>query len=235
MLYNPKVSQSLPRLDRSEVWCTLQPESGGTTYEFLVNPETVVWEHTGSYSNQPVLGTPQPLVKYKYSASILTLPRVLFYTLGNNRDISKVLAQLVAWTKPNTSGGDPEVLTLTWGEMKVPSCYLQNFKTNEQQWRGGRCTQAEGGMTFLIAPEPPKPTIEVTKYTKLSPREQQDNAQKILQSSPLAKGLKLEDIKVGTDGQVVVNGTTGQVKLGSLREVLGDSLRPGLRPAGGSR
>ncbi|MFB2876873.1 hypothetical protein [Floridanema aerugineum] len=234
-MYQENVVNKLAKTEASQVWGKLTGTK--TTWDFLVNPETIDWDHSGEYSKLPVLNTEQPLVKYKYSESVVAFPRVLFVTKDNNRDLDPLLKALVDLVKPVKNGDSPELLKVELGEVKIARCYLKGVKITEQQWRSGKCVMASGSLEFILAPEIPKTVIESNNTTQLTEREQASNAQKVkdavTNNKTLATQLNVkpsDTFNVNSSGQVSVSGINGgRVNIGSLSDILGSSLRPGLK------
>ena len=161
MVYNQQVLSQLPQLGRDAVYASLA--SGTVTYTFLINPETMQWSHSASFSSLPVLGSSQPLVKYKYSDSRLTLPKVLLWTASNNLDISKLVDQLSIWCKLGA------VLRFQWGSTIIPQCSIKTFSYTTSQIRSGKPTKAEANIELLIignAPAPAKQPLQVQQTAR---------------------------------------------------------------------
>lgn len=225
MIINPSVK--LNNLDVSQVWAKLERVDGKGSYNFLVNPEEVVWSHQADFSTLPVLYTAQPLVRYKSSVSSLSLPKVLFWTPAHSGDLTAILVSLKAMTKPPQPGQELPILKLTWGNLVEPRLHLKSFSYREKQWRSGRVTSAEGNMEFLLAPEPSKAqyskvpvaknkpasssSTSASQPTKLTDREREEYKAKILTKLASDKALKvkynyktIKEVTVDADGMVKV-------------------------------
>lgn len=220
-IINPGVK--LSSLAVSQVWAKLARVDGKGHYDFLVNPEEIVWTHQADFSSLPVLYTAQPLVSYKSSVSSLSLPKVLFWTPAHSGDLTAILASLRAMTKPPSPGQQLPILKLTWGNLAESRLYLKSFSYREKQWRSGKVTQAEGNMEFLLAPEPSKaqyskvpvtkgkPASTSSKPTKLTDRERESYKTKVLAKLESDKALKakykyktIKEVSVDAGGTVKV-------------------------------
>lgn len=137
---------------------TASLSDGKSTYNFLLDPETLNWSYQGVYSSNSVLLTSNPDNTFKSSSSSLSIPRVLFITQGMTKDISKEVQDLSDFVLKGTE------LRFSFGNTQLPRVYLTRFSVTEKQWRAGRCTQAEGSLDLLISREPVK-TSTVIEYT----------------------------------------------------------------------
>ena len=161
-MYNQQVLGQLARQSNTVVPATLT--SGTVTYTFLINPESMQWSHTGTFSSLPVLNTAQPQAKYKYSESKLTLPKILLWSASNNLDIGKLNDQLAIWCKLGA------VLNFFWGSTSIPQCSIKQYTCNVTQLRSGKPTKAEANLELLIIPAiaKVKPSLKVTPTARES-------------------------------------------------------------------
>lgn len=114
----------------------------GLSVELPLAPESIDVSVKGEYSELPVLYTPQPQVKYKYSSSSFVLPKIVL------RDRAyEILSTLTKWV---SSG---EELTYAYGSSVITRCHLSTLEYKELQWRNGKCTQSEASLTVLILPD----------------------------------------------------------------------------------
>lgn len=160
MMYNPDVLRTLPELPKGQVWLTLTHLND--TYRFLINPDTVQVRNQAEYSQLPVLNTTQPLYKFKYSEGVLTFPKVLFWTPGDNNDISDITTKLAHWCRQSST------LDLAYGWLRE-TIKLKSYTVTYTQFRDGKPTKAEGSLECFFTPKLPisKPDLTV----KLTQRE----------------------------------------------------------------
>lgn len=172
-MINP-TSQKLPLLTPNRYWAALTRLDSKGSYEFLINPEELQESHKGEYALLPVLNTAQPHLKAKYSAKSFKIPRVLFWTTGNSRDLSGILKTIADMVHCPTAGTDSPLVSFRFGEIFYPRLYLKEFNIVSRHWRQGKITGAEGSMDFLIVPAPPVPNPGANKLgtKKPTPREQ---------------------------------------------------------------
>lgn len=212
---NPQEANKLPPVGVAPSIAVLSALEGTQAYRFLVNPERVQRRSQANYSELPALYTAQPLLNYQHSASTLTLPSVKLWTPANDRDLSGPIQQLEAWTRP-TAGKAPPPLQFVWGQLTVERCYLGALELEVTQWRSGAPAQAQGAITLLYAPQTPAPEVEAVP--ELSARERQQYADVLAEQYPDSETAITEDGRVTVDGE----------DFGSLRELLGDRVRPGI-------
>lgn len=213
----------------------LSTYDGATAYTFLIQPEIIRYGPQSVFSSLPVLGTAQPLVKYKHSMNTVTIPQAKLWTQTGLVSIKSQLDQLVAWTMPDPSQGVPKLLKFRWGPEVIPRCYLVGFPHQiTARMVNTEPTAAVGDIELLLAPEPPTPTVETGR--KLTDREIEINQQKVdslLQNTPgLRQELGLrsgEQPTVTADGRVVVIRDGQEIALGTLEAVLGDEVSATLR------
>lgn len=162
MIYNPNVKKT--PLAIAPTWALLESMDGKLKFNFLVNPNSIRWSHGVSLSTLNVLRVAQPLVSYQYSTSTLTIPTFYLWTPDHSATVANEIANLKAMTKPVSTDGLPPLLTLTWGSLKETRLILANLDIEEQQWRSGQPTQAEGSMSFIYSPVQKSP-VSSTKAT----------------------------------------------------------------------
>ncbi len=169
-VFNP--STKFQELPASTVWASLKSLDGKHVFDFLVNPETIVYSHNSNHVSLNVLRSDQPYTSYVSSSSSLSIPKLYLWTPNSRSSINDQMATLKAMTKPTVKGGSPPLLSFTWGLMSEPRVYLTDVDFNVSQWRSGAPTQAEGGMTLLISPKfVSQAEIKTTDATKPTNRE----------------------------------------------------------------
>lgn len=169
-VFNP--SAKFQELPASTVWASLKSLDGKFTFDFLVNPETIVYSHNSNHVSLNVLRSDQPYTSFISSVSSLSIPKLYLWTPNSRSSINDQMATLKAMTKPTVKGGVPPLLSFTWGLMSEPRVYLTDVDFNISQWRSGTPTQAEGGMTLLISPKfVDQAEIKTTDVTKPTSRE----------------------------------------------------------------
>ncbi len=183
---------------------------GKITYNFLLNPETLQWQHSADYAVVSVLDTSNPDVTWKASGSTLNIPRVLFMSQGAVEDLTDTIKQLVDWTIAGAT------LKFTYGSTVVPRCHITRFTPKEQQWRNGKITQAEAELTFLISREPVV-TMSTTKTASISLTDRErfnvDNqVKKAIKNPAIASKLKVPRdalVESSADGYVTFRNAKG--------------------------
>lgn len=225
MILNPNVKTV--ELPVGVSWARLTGVKHKVSYEFLVNPEEVVWQHNAVFKDLPVLYTSQPQVSYQSSQSTLAMPKVYLWTPGNAGGLDAIIAQLVAMTKPVLGDNTPPILSITWGATVVPKAYLKGFNIREQQWRGGQVTQATASFEFTVVPEAVA-TQKTETTLKLTSREQGDYVADIkavlVKDANRAKNLGLDpkkDLKVASDGTILYTGKP----IGNLKDKFRDLVK----------
>lgn len=173
-MYNPTVK--LNPLITGAAWAKLEAtEVKDLVFDFILNPEEVVWDCTANFKENNVLYTGQPQLWYTNSSTSLSLPEVKIMTPNNTGDVSLISQVLKNMTKPLKDKNRPPMLQLTWGNLSE-KVYLSKFKLREQQWRSGRVTSAIANLDFLLIPPEPKPDVvnDGVKPIVLSDRERKE-------------------------------------------------------------
>lgn len=179
-MYNPAVK--LNPLIAGATWAKLEAtEVKDLVFDFILNPEEVVWDCTANFKENNVLYTGQPQLWYTNSSTSLSLPEVKIMTPNNTGDVFLISQVLKNMTKPLKDKNRPPMLQLTWGNLSE-KVYLSKFNLREQQWRSGRVTSAIATLDFLLIPPEPKPEVvnNGTKPVVLSDRERKEY-EKIIQ------------------------------------------------------
>lgn len=215
---NVTVINALPVLPIERKVARLSTFDGSVFFEFLINPERMQYTLASNFASLPVLNTSQPLVKYQYSETGLSLPEVKLWTPANNRDLSGPLDLLKSWTRPDPTQSVPKLLKFAWGQAVWPRVYLSQFDYEVTQWRSGAPTQAEGSMVFLIAPEVPEAVTE--QVQEITAREAEKYTT-LLQAKFPGKA-----IAVSAAGRVTADGED----LGTLSALLGAAALPAGTP-----
>lgn len=114
----------------------------GDKVTFQLAPEVVSWNHSAELASLPVLDTPQPSAKYKYSSSVVVFPKLVFWT-----EAKSVTDKLVSWLK---SG---QLVSYSFGATKISRCYISKLTIQETQWRDGLLHEATGTMELTILPD----------------------------------------------------------------------------------
>lgn len=217
---------------------TLKSFDGSEVFSFSINPEAISYDLAAEFSVLPVLATAQPQVKYKTSGMKLEIPVVKFWSDNNDRDLSPDLDRLAAWTRPDPAQAQPKLLKFQWGQEVYPRVYLIRFPYKVTQRRNGLPTQAQGSMTLLLAPEPPKPTLDPAQIPlKLSARERESYLQQVKDKLKADRSIAAkypvdpkEVLAVAEDGTVTAT-LAGKVRtVAKVSDILGvETLRPGHR------
>lgn len=177
MQYNPDVRYT--QLKVAPVWASLKTADNKLVFNFLLNPETISWQHSSSHNELNVLRSGQPLTSYAFSKTTLSIPTFYLWTPNNSASIAPSLAVLKAMTKPIANGGLPPLLMLQWGSLKEERVYISELEIVEKQWRSGEPTQAEGSMTFVLSPDKNAKVADVKRLTNAlekTPNEQINDA-----------------------------------------------------------
>lgn len=193
-IINPNIKKSA--LEIAPSWAKLSSDDGKNVYNFLVNPESIRWQHSIATNSLATHRSAQPETNYQYSTSVLTIPRFYLWTVGNSCTIKNEIAELKAMTKPTILGGKPPILTLTWGELRESRLWLASVEIEEKQWRSGQPTEAEGSMSFIYAPLAISP-VKAATVTKATPRQKAKAASKVTPVNP--KSTK----KISSNGLVI--------------------------------
>lgn len=168
-IYNPNIKKS--PLAIAPTWAKLASSDGKFVFNFLVNPESIRWQHGASLNSLNVLRSDQPLANYQYSSSTLTIPQFYLWTHNNSATVANEIKALKAMTKPTILGSLPPILMLTWGELKEDRLVLTSVDIEEKQWRSGQPTQAQGSMTFMYSPLAVSPVAAAKSTPKETPRQ----------------------------------------------------------------
>lgn len=197
-IINPNVLKSPLAIAPS--WARLASADGKHVFVFLVNPETIRWQHNVSLSSLNVLRSGQPLVNYQHSTSVLTIPKFYLWTTNNSCTVKNEIAALKAMTKPTTLGSSPPILKLTWGELSEDRLILSSVDIEEKQWRSGQPTQAEGSMVFVYAPLVVSPVPAAKTTRKDTPR-----VEAKAKASKASKATDKAPLKISSNGLVIGN------------------------------
>lgn len=214
-MYNPVVK--INPLVTGATWAKLEAtEVKDLVFDFILNPEEVVWDCTANFKENNVLYTGQPQLWYTNSSTSLSLPDVKIMTPNNTGDVSLISQVLKNMTKPLKDKNRPPMLQLTWGNLSE-KVYLSKFNLREQQWRSGRLTSAIASLDFLlIAPEPkPENINDGTKPMVLSDRERKEY-EKLIQK-------KLKDKSFFERWVFEPLGSAANNAIGSLGNALGSA------------
>jgi len=242
-MYNDTVYNSLPDVEPGQATAILERLDGLGAYTFIVNPEEEQWNYSAEYAKLPVANTAQPIVKYKYSDSTLSLPKVHLWAPGNTKALKALVDNLASFTRPIEPGGIPPALKFSYGEVIIPRCYLKSFQLTSKMRLSGALCMADATMEILMAPELPAVELAPKEVpTTLTERECADAAAKVKQAFTQDPKLaakfktdpKVDVYTVAPDKTVSATGaagpkapgatTTPNRVLGKLDDILGPAM-----------
>ena len=158
-IYNPQVLTQLTAQETGDrVLASLIVEGTGKSYPMLINPESLQWSRSATFSKQQTAGTSvQSQQFYNTEGRTLKLSDIKLETYRAGKTLSQYLEGFEALLQPQATDErwhSPKPLTFVWGSRQFGPCILKSMSWDEKAWISGEPATVKFSLSLEEIPPP---------------------------------------------------------------------------------